>query len=127
FLIGADGTVLARTGQDALGAGVQHAAGAGGEGGVEDVDGAEVIDLVKVAAAVSPQVRVGGKVVDEFAAAHGLCHGGTVAHVGEGHVKAVQRQVIDGRPRPLQHAHGGAALDEQGDEVATDEAGAAGD
>src|SRR5581483_8073581 len=89
-LVGANGAALAGACQDALGAGVQDAAGAGFEGRVEDVHGAAVVDLREVAAAVRPQVGVGGQVIDQRTTPHRLDNGGAVAHVGEHHVDAVE-------------------------------------
>src|SRR5436309_2774294 len=63
-LVLADRLALPRSRQDALGAGVQHAAGAGGQGFLEDIDRPEVVDLAEQPSRPGPQLRIGGEVVD---------------------------------------------------------------
>jgi hypothetical protein len=55
--------------QDALGAGVQDTACAGRQGRLQDVNGAEEVDLAKQAALLCPQVGIGGEVVDQATSA----------------------------------------------------------
>src|SRR5207244_4198668 len=94
---------------------------------LDDVNCAAVVDLVIQAAALRPQVGVGGQVIDLAAAAHGRGDGGPVADVAADHVEPVERQVSCRHPRQLQDANVLAPFHEAADEMAADEASAAGD
>ena len=91
----------------------------GGQRRVHDVDGPSVIDLPEVAAAAGPKLRIGGEMVNDLAAGDGSTNGRRLADVGGDEIDPVERQMAG---RPVQDADPLAAVEQQPNQVQTDEA-----
>src|SRR5438309_6599786 len=127
MLIFGDGSGLPAARQNALRACVQNAAGARSQGRIEDIHRANVIDLPEQAAALRPELRIGGQVIHLAATAYGLFDGLTVANVAAEKLDLVQRQMSNARLWVFENPNPCASVQQLSDQVAADEPGSAGD
>jgi hypothetical protein len=91
------------------------------------MDGTLIVNLLKVAAALCPQIRVGGQVIDFAAPSNRLLYRSPITNVGANEFDALKRQMGDPCLRVLENADASALLEQAANEVAADESGASSD